>query len=166
LARSESARRTFESGAALRTSYPGGSTKIATMVVLDTNLLVRLATNDAPRERGAVTDLLGENECRISKTVLLETEWVLRSRYGYTNQQFADFSDHLLAFSTVFVEDESVVRLAVDSARAGLDFADAMHLAVAIAADEVFYTFDRKLFRKASRIKGARVQLLDPKRQQ
>ena len=44
------------------------------MIVLDTNLLVRLATNDAPKERGAVTDLLGENECRISKTVLLETE--------------------------------------------------------------------------------------------
>ena len=136
------------------------------MIVLDTNLLVRLATNDAPKERGAVTDLLGENECRISKTVLLETEWVLRSRYGYTTQQFADFADHLLALPTLFIEDESVVRWAVDTARAGLDFADAMHVAVAIASDELFYTFDRKLYRKASRIKGARVKLMGTKRLQ
>ena len=84
------------------------------MIVLDTNLLVRLATNDAPKERGAVTNLLNANECRISKTVLLETEWVLRSRYHYSSQQFADFADHLLALSAVFIEEESAVRWAVD----------------------------------------------------
>jgi predicted nucleic-acid-binding protein len=134
------------------------------MIVLDTNLLVRLATNDAPKERTMVADLLGKNECRISKTVLLETEWVLRSRYDYTAAQFADFADYLLALSSLSIEDESVVRWAVDAARSGIDFADAMHLAVAVASDESFYTFDKKLHRKASRLKGARVQLLDAKR--
>ena len=95
---------------------------------------------------------------------------MLRSRYGYTTQQFADFADHLLELPTelptLFIEDKSVVRWAVDTARAGLDFADAMHVAVAIASDELFYTFDRKLYRKASRIKGARVKLMGTKRLQ
>jgi len=134
------------------------------MIVLDANLLVRLATNDAPKERATVTDLLGKHECRISKTVLLETEWVLRSRYDYSPELFADFADYLLALSSLSIEDESVVRWAVDAARGGIDFADAMHLAVAVMSDESFYTFDKKLHRKASRLKGARVQLLDAKR--
>jgi len=134
------------------------------MIVLDTNLLIRLATNDAPAERTVVTELLGRHECRISKTVLLETEWVLRSRYDYSAVQFADFADYLLALKSLSIEDESVVRWAVDAARTGLDFADAMHLAVAAASDESFYTFDKKLHRKALRLKGARVHLLGSKK--
>jgi predicted nucleic-acid-binding protein len=130
------------------------------MIVLDTNLLVRFATNDNPAERAAVTDLVSNYECRISKTVLLETEWVLRSRYSYNAHQFADFAEYLLAVSSLSIEDESVVKWAVDAARTGVDFADSMHLAVAVAADELFYTFDKKLAKKASRLKGARIRLL------
>ncbi len=47
------------------------------MIAVDTNLLVRLATNDVPAERGAVVALLDRHEALIPKTVLLETEWVL-----------------------------------------------------------------------------------------
>ena len=131
------------------------------MIVLDTNLLVRLATNDAPAERIAVTEVLGKHECRIPKTVLLETEWVLRSRYGYSAEQFADFADYLLALSSLSIEDESVVRWAVDTTRKGIDFADSMHLAVAVASGETFFTFDKNLRRKASKFKGARIQLVE-----
>ena len=131
------------------------------MIVLDTDLLVSLATNDAPAERAAVTDILGKHECRVPKTVLLETEWVLRSRYGYATEQFADFADYLLALSSVSMEDESVVRWAVDAARKGIDFADSMHLAVAAASGETFFTFDKKLQRKASKFRGVRIQLID-----
>lgn len=131
------------------------------MIVLDTNLLVRLATNDAPTERAAVTDILGKHDCRILKTALLEVEWVLRSRYGHATDQFADFADYLLALSSLSIEDESVVRWAVDATRKGIDFADSMHLAVAVASGETFVTFDKKLQRKASKLKGARIQLVD-----
>ena len=134
------------------------------MIVLDTNLLVRLATNDNPGERAAVTDILGQHQCRVSKTVLLETEWVLRSRYGYNARQYADFADYLLALSSVTIEDERVVRWAVDATRGGIDFADAMHMAIAAAAEEPFYTFDKKLHHKASRLKGVTVRLLGAKR--
>ena len=134
------------------------------MVVIDTNLLVRLAANDNPVERAVVADFLGREQCRVSKTVLLETEWVLRSRYGYSSRQFADFADYLLALSSLIIEDERVVRWAVDAARGGIDFADSLHLAVAAAAEEPFYTFDKKLQRKASRLKDVTVRLLGAKR--
>jgi predicted nucleic-acid-binding protein len=133
------------------------------MIVLDTNLLVRLATNDAPAERAAVIDILSKHECLISKTVLLETEWVLRSRYGYNAEQFAEFAEYLLALSSLSIEDESVVRWAVDAARTGIDFADAMHVSIAVAAEEPFYTFDKKLLRKASKLKGVRIHLVGNK---
>lgn len=130
------------------------------MIVLDTNLLVRLATNDVPKDREVVATLLEKHEVHISKTVLLETEWVLRSRYAYSLKQFGDFLDYLLALPSVVIEDESIVRWAVEAGRAGIDFADALHLSVAVALSEPFYTFDRALQRKAGKLKDVRIQLL------
>jgi predicted nucleic acid-binding protein len=129
------------------------------MIVLDTNLLVRLATGDNVSERNKVIALLEKHQARIAKTVLLETEWVLRSRYGYSNQQFCEFIGYLVALPCVAVEDELLVQWAVGASREGLDFSDAMHVALAVSADEVFYTFDKKLHRRASKLKGARVQI-------
>ncbi len=130
------------------------------MIVLDTNLLVRLATNDVPKDREVVATLMEKHRVHVSKTVLLETEWVLRSRYAYSLKQFGDFLDYLLALPSVVVEDESIVRWAVAAGRAGIDFADALHLSVAAALGEPFYTFDKALHRKAGKLKDTRIQLL------
>lgn len=132
------------------------------MIAVDTNLLVRLATNDVPVEREAVVALLERNEALIPKTVLLETEWVLRSRYGYVIAQVAEFFEYLSALPSVTLEDGEAVRWAVEAARRGIDFADALHLAS--AGGLALATLDRKLHRKASRIKGARVHLLKVRR--
>jgi predicted nucleic acid-binding protein len=75
------------------------------MITVDTNLLVRLATNDVPVERKAVVALLERTEALIPKTVLLETEWVLRSRYGYVIAQVVEFFEYLSAFPSVTLED-------------------------------------------------------------
>ena len=133
------------------------------MIFVDTNLLVRLATNDVPADRDAVAQLLERNETRIPKTVLLETEWVLRSRYRYSSEQVLAFFEYLAGLSSVYLEDEESVRWAMGAAATGIDFADAMHLAMAAAANEHFYTFDPTLHRKASRLKGASVRLLRQK---
>ncbi|MCK5870389.1 MAG: PIN domain-containing protein [Methyloprofundus sp.] len=61
------------------------------MIAFDTNLLVRLATNDQPQQAEIAEQLLKSNEVFISRTVLLETEWVLRSRYKIVAQQISDF---------------------------------------------------------------------------
>jgi predicted nucleic acid-binding protein len=128
------------------------------MIAVDTNLLVRLATNDVPAEREAVASLLERDEALIPKTVLLETEWVLRSRYGYVLSQVAEFFEYLSALPSVTLEDGEAVRWAVGAAGCGIDFADALHLAS--AGGLALVTLDRKLHRKAARIKGARVRLL------
>ena len=49
------------------------------MIAFDTNLLVRAATNDDPPQVAVVRQLLALSAVFIPRTVLLETEWVLRT---------------------------------------------------------------------------------------
>lgn len=128
------------------------------MIALDTNLLVRRATDDVPAERRAVVSLLERHETLIPKTVLLETEWVLRSRYGYAPGQIAEFFEYLSALASMTFEDEEAVCWAVSAIRRGIDFADALHLAS--GGGLPLATLDQLLHRKASRMKDARVQLV------
>ena len=130
------------------------------MSVLDTNLLIRLATGDVPSDRDAVVKLIEGTEVRVPKTVLLEAEWVLRSRYGYVHAQVLAFFEYLAGLPTVNFEDEEAVRWAMGVAAGGLEFADALHLSLAAATGESFHTFDKALHRKAAKIKGVRVRLL------
>ena len=66
------------------------------MIAFDTNLLIRLATNDMPEQAEIAEELLCSNEVFISRTVLLEVEWVLRSRYKITAKQIGGFFSALL----------------------------------------------------------------------
>lgn len=61
-------------------------------VPVDTNILVRLATGDSPAEHAAAEALVVAGPVLILPTVLLETEWVLRSMYGYSPTQFLAFA--------------------------------------------------------------------------
>lgn len=119
-------------------------------VAVDTNILVRLAAGDSPREYRAVTALLADRPWRVLVTVLLETEWVLRSRYGYSPAQFASFVEWLDGSARVEFADAEIVRAAIRFHRAGLDFADALHVAQAGAGP--FLTLDRKLLRRSSKL--------------
>ena len=54
------------------------------MIAIDTNLLVRLLTNDEPQQAARAIQLFKSGaEIFIGKTVLLETAWVLRSVYEF-----------------------------------------------------------------------------------
>ena len=58
------------------------------MLGIDTNVLVRLLVSDDPaqtrRARSLIEKALADDEpVLISTLVVLETEWVLRSRYGF-----------------------------------------------------------------------------------
>lgn len=120
------------------------------VAAVDTNLLVRLATGDDAREHRAVAASLAARQWRVFSTVILETEWVLRSRYGYTPSQFADFVDWLDSSGRVVFTDAAAVRAAATHHRAGIDFADALHLAQADGG--TFLTLDKALRRKAARL--------------
>ncbi len=51
------------------------------MISVDTNLLVRILTNDDPIQARRAVRILRSDDIYIPKTVLLETEWVLRHAY-------------------------------------------------------------------------------------
>jgi predicted nucleic-acid-binding protein len=48
------------------------------MIGVDTNLLVRILTDDDPMQARRAANVLQSGDIFITKTVLLETEWVLR----------------------------------------------------------------------------------------
>ena len=51
------------------------------MIALDTNMLVRALVLDHPAQVDVVRQLMATSTVFISRTVLLETEWILRARY-------------------------------------------------------------------------------------
>ncbi|MFT3778594.1 MAG: type II toxin-antitoxin system VapC family toxin [Ottowia sp.] len=125
---------------------------------VDTNVLVRLATGDNADEYQAAVDSLAARVWRVFPTVILETEWVLRSRYQFTPARFADFVEWLDASGRVAFIEADTVRRAVSHHRAGLDFADALHMAQ--ASDDAFLTFDKALRRKAEKL-GLRAKAVE-----
>ncbi|MFT3691427.1 type II toxin-antitoxin system VapC family toxin [Paenirhodobacter sp.] len=116
------------------------------MIAIDTNLVVRYLTGDHPLQSPRARQIVDSQAVFVAVTVVLETEWVLRSAYGYAS---LDVSKALRAFGglpTVTVEDAALVAAALDLAEKGMDFADALHL-VRSAHCEGFVTFDRRFVR-------------------
>lgn len=118
------------------------------MTALDTNVLVRLLTADDPTQLRAVRRLFRTGPLYLAKTVLLETEWVLRHCYGLDAAKINTAFARLLGFPPLTVEDRGAVLQAVAWHGAGMDFADALHLASSAAA-AAFATFDRGLSTRA-----------------
>ena len=123
------------------------------MIALDTNVLVRLVTRDDEKQVQAAARLLETNPVFIAKTVLLETEWVLRYCYELDRETVLDTFRKLLGLPNLSVEDREGVTLALDGYGQGLDFADALHLASSVEASK-FVTFDRDLVKRARRVSG------------
>ncbi len=121
------------------------------MIAFDTNLLVRAATNDDPAQVAVVRQLLMLNAVFIPRTVLLETEWVLRANYHKTRAQISQFFMELLETENTVIENHQAVAGALDWYLLGADFADALHLAICGSA--ILHTFDQK-FCKAAREQG------------
>lgn len=118
-----------------------------TSIAVDTNVLVRLATGDSAGEHAAAAALLANTSVFVASTVLLEMEWVLRSRYRYRPTQFVAFVRWLLHEPGVEFVDSRSVRRALDLHEDGFVFADAMHIVA--SAGRPFATFDRALLRRA-----------------
>lgn len=123
------------------------------MIAFDTNLVVRIAVGDDPAQKTRALKLLETNTVLIPKTVLLETEWVLRSRYELVPRDILTFLTYLAESEGVVMEDEDTVRKALEYYSLGSDFVDAMHLAS--AADAPLYTLDQTFCRKAIRTGAA-----------
>ena len=121
------------------------------MRAVDTNILVRAFTLDDHSQSATAVVVLEQGDVFVPVSVVLETEWVLRSRYGYGTRVVAETLEDLCDLPGVLVDREDAVRRALDLARKGVDFSDALHHSLA-GSMQVFLTFDDKLVRKAERL--------------
>ena len=121
------------------------------MIAVDTNLLVRLLTKDDPRQAKRAAKIIESDNIFISKTVMLETEWVLRHAYGIGKAAIMSGFKKMMGLPNVNVEDQQTVFQAISWYESGLDFADALHLASSMKADK-FVTFDNALIKKARKL--------------
>lgn len=119
------------------------------MIALDTNILVRLLTRDDPAQVRAVVKAIRGRRLWVARTVLLETEWVLRYTYQLSADVIHAAFRRVMGLARLEVEDRDGVLLALASYGNGLDFADALHLASSRGA-ETFLSFDRSLVKAAA----------------
>ena len=129
------------------------------MLAVDTNVLVRFITRDDAAQAVIARDLIAKNAIFLPKTVLLETEWVLRSLYRFPAIAIAGAIRAFVGLPNVQSEQPAVTAQALDWFTQGMDFADALHLASAEDC-EAFATFDRKLARAARKVGAGKVKAL------
>ena len=121
------------------------------MVAVDTNVLVRLLTNDHAAQAARAAGVFRTLPVFVPKTVLLETEWVLRYSYRLTTPAIAGSFLGLIGLPGVTVEDVTAVHFAIRLLEQGIEFADALHLASSTGAER-FVTFDAKLMKRARKL--------------
>jgi predicted nucleic-acid-binding protein len=115
---------------------------------IDTNVVVRFLTNDDKPQAKAARTALEAGDIFITTTVMLESEWVLRSGYGFTRERIVTGLRGLAGLPGITVEEPTRTAQALDWTAGGMDFADALHLAGSNACDS-FLSFDRKLIKAA-----------------
>jgi predicted nucleic-acid-binding protein len=122
------------------------------MKALDTNVLARFFVDDpddaqAAKQRPYALQALAQR-CFVPITVVLELEWVLRGFYELGPKDVARVLHALVSIEHITVERRDAVLSATQAMAAGLDFADAMHMALSDRA-AAFVTFDSQLAKRA-----------------
>ena len=128
------------------------------MRAIDTNIVVRYLTGDHPGQAARARAVIDAGHVFVSTTVLLESEWVLRSVYGFAGKEVAAALRAFAGLLDVSVESPVLVAEALDRAAKGMDFADALHLGAA-ARCEAMLTFDRRFIELA---KDTPVRVMEP----
>ncbi len=129
------------------------------MLAIDTNLIVRYLTADHPKQSPKARALIDSEDVFVCTTVLLETEWVLRSVYGLTSVEVARALGTFAGLASVTLEDAALIAKALDWTVGGMDFADALHLAKAEGCDAMV-SFDRRFAKAATKLSNIEVRTL------
>jgi predicted nucleic-acid-binding protein len=121
------------------------------MVAVDTNIIVRLLTQDDELQYEQSLEIFQSQDIFISDTVILETEWVLRFAYKFQPSEICQALSKLFGLPNVYLANASLIAQVLQWHENGLDFADAFHLAHGKHCSEL-YTFDEKFVKRASEL--------------
>ena len=120
------------------------------MRAVDTNVVIRFLVADEKRQAKKARAAIEAGDIFIATTVFLESEWVLRSAYGFGADRIAGALRGIAGLPGITVEEPPRLARALDWMADGMDFADALHLVGAEGCD-AFLSFDKNLARKAAR---------------
>lgn len=118
------------------------------MRAIDTNIVVRYLTGDDPGQAEKAKKVIGAGDVFVGTTVFLESEWVLRSVYGFSGSDVASALRAFAGLPTIEAESPALLAEALDRMERGMDFADALHLGSA-AGCEAMLSFDREFVEAA-----------------
>ena len=118
------------------------------MIGIDTNVLVRLIADDDLAQSSAANLLRQDNQLFVSLTVVMESEWVLRSAYRWSRRRIADALAILTSLENLDFELVEWVEWAIERYLEGADFADMIHI-VANKENARLATFDKRLSKQA-----------------
>ena len=120
------------------------------MIVLDTNLLLRyLLNDDAAQAKRALRLLESAPLVTVTPTIALELVWVLECS-DCSRAEIIGALRHVLGLPNMRLPNETAFYRAVQWFEQGLDFADAMHLALS-PANATLMTFDKDFVSKTKR---------------
>jgi predicted nucleic-acid-binding protein len=132
------------------------------MIVLDTNLLLRyLLNDDVPQARRAQRLLESSPLVTVTSTIVLELVWVLECS-DCSRTEIVGALRHVLGLPNMRLANESAFYRAVQWFEQGMDFADALNLALA-PATATLMTFDKDFVGKAKRLDAFPAVALCPK---
>lgn len=124
------------------------------MLALDTNVLVRYLAQDDAKQSAIATRFLEQRLTSadrgfVSLVTLLETVWVMESRYGADATLVAEILADLLDAPTLEVQDAPAVRAALQLYRkGGVDLHDCLIVGLAEQRKARVVTFDAKAAKK------------------
>ena len=129
---------------------------------IDTNVLVRALVDEQNEQSRIAGAYLARESLHVPVTVMLETEWVLRSSYRLNRASVSGMLASIMSLPNVEIDQRETVGSAILAHQAGFDFADALHLQAANGS-ESFLTFDNKLVKLATK-HGSPVPVQKPSR--
>lgn len=130
--------------------------RLAVVRAIDTNIIVRFLTRDNKDQARKAREIIGDGDLFIATSVMLESEWVLRSAYGFSTSEITGALRSIAGLPGVILEDAALLAQALDWTDLGMDFADALHLARASDC-EAFFTFDKRLAKAAVAVGSSKV---------
>ncbi|MGB3832833.1 MAG: type II toxin-antitoxin system VapC family toxin [Mesorhizobium sp.] len=118
---------------------------------VDTNVLARALVEDGTEQGRRALECIRDSEIFVPETVLLETEWLLRSQLGVSRAAVNTVLSKLLSLENVNFDDSTKIANVLSAHQEGMDFADALHLLSAQDCEELV-SFDRDFARRAAKL--------------